>query len=314
MLIDRWGRPVTELRISVTNTCNYSCFFCHREGHSGGSEKMTPSEFGRLVRVLSEQGVRKVKLTGGEPLMRSDLEDVVREVKLAGIEEISLVTNGFFLKGRACSLKEAGLDRVNISLHSLRREVYERITGVDGLDRALAGLEEALSCGITPIKLNFTVLKGINESELWEVVRFASERGLRVQFIELLESDPQLSAYHYSLEDFQSELERIAVRKEVRELHNRPIYHLDDGTVIELVRGSFDPAFCMKCTRARITHDGFFKPCIARDDNLVEFLSILRRGGSNEEILEKFKEFMRIREPYHKFPGSSPLYDDIVEA
>lgn len=313
MLIDRWGRPVMELRISVTASCNYNCFFCHREGHSRGRSEMKPEEFGSLVRVLSKQGVRRVKLTGGEPLIREDIEEIVREIKLAGIEEISLVTNGFFLRDKACSLKEAGLDRVNVSLHSLKREVYEKITGVDGLERALAGIEEALKCGLTPVKLNFTALKGVNEKELWEIVRFASERGLRVQFIELLTSDPSLSAYHYSLEDFQRELEGIAVRKEVRQLHNRPIYYLRNGTVIELVRGNFDPLFCMNCTRARVTHDGFFKPCIAREDNLVDFLSIMRRGGSDEEILEKFKEFMKLREPYYKLPGSSPKYDDILE-
>ncbi|MCS7103116.1 MAG: GTP 3',8-cyclase MoaA [Candidatus Korarchaeum sp.] len=313
MLIDKWGRPVSELRISVTKSCNYSCFFCHREGHYVGEDEMEPKEFGKLLRVLSKHGVKKVKLTGGEPLMRKDLEDVIEEIRSSEVEEVSLVTNGFFLKERAKSLKEAGLDRVNVSLHSLRKDVYTKITGVDGLERAIEGINEALRRGISPVKVNFTVIRGLNEEELWDVVKFARNRGLRVQFIEILERNPSLEDYHYSLEGFEKELESLAVRKEVKELHNRPIFYLEDGTIVEIVRGSGDPLFCMKCTRARVTHDGFFKPCIYREDNLVDFLSVMRRGGGDEEILERFKQFLRVREPYYKLLGSSPKYDDILE-
>lgn len=311
-MIDRWGRPVTELRISVTKSCNYSCFFCHKEGHYSSGDDMRPEEFGRLVRILSRHGVRRVKLTGGEPLMREDLEDVIREIR-PHVEEVSLVTNGFFLRERAKSLKEAGLDRVNVSIHSLRRDVYIKITGVDGLERAIEGIGEALKWGIAPVKVNFTVIRGMNEGELWDVVEFARRRGLRVQFIEMLERNPSLADYHYPLGGFERELEMVSLRKEVRELHNRPIFYLDDGTIVELVKGSGDPLFCMKCTRVRVTHDGLFKSCIYREDNLVDFLTLMRNGGSDEEILEIFKQFLRVREPYYKLPGSSPKYDDILE-
>lgn len=312
MLIDRWGRPVSELRISVTKSCNYSCFFCHREGHYSGGDEIEPEEFGRLLRVLSKHGVRRVKLTGGEPLMREDLEEVIGEIR-PYVEEVSLVTNGFFLRERARSLREAGLDRVNVSIHSLRRDVYIRVTGADGLERAVEGIDEALKWGIAPVKVNFTVIKGLNEGELWDLVRFAKSRGLRVQFIEILERNPSLAEYHYSLGGFERELERIAVRKEIRELHNRPVFYLEDGTVVELVKESGDPLFCMNCTRARVTHDGFFKPCIHREDALIDFLSVMRSGGSDEEILERFKQFLRVREPYYRLPGSSPKYEDILE-
>ncbi len=313
MLLDRWGRPVNNLRISVTNSCNYNCFFCHREGHEVEGGEMTPSEIGRLVRLLVGQGIRTVKITGGEPLVRKDLEEIVREIKEAGVEEISLVTNGWFLPGRACSLREAGLDRVNISLHSLRRDVYRRITGVDGLERALEAVNSALRCGLTPVKLNVTVLRGYNEGELWDLVRFASSKGVRIQFIELLDMDPDLRKFHFSLEDFEEELGRVAVRKEVRDLHGRPIYHLEEGTTVEIVRGTGNPFFCMRCTRIRVTSDGFFKTCIRRDDNLVDFLSVMRSGGTDEEILEAFKRAVRLREPFHKLPGSRPIYEDVVE-
>ncbi len=313
MLLDRWGRPVTNLRISVTNACNYECFFCHKEGHEIEGGEMTPSEITRLVRLLVRHGIRTVKITGGEPLIRRDLEEIVRGIREAGVEEISLVTNGWFLPERACSLKEAGLDRVNISLHSLRRDVYEKITGVDGLDRALKAVDTALECGLTPVKVNVTVLKGYNDNELWDLVKYASSKRIRIQFIELLDMDPGLRRYYYSLDRFEEELEKVALRKEIRELHGRPLYYLDGGAVVEIVKGTGNPFFCMRCNRIRVTSDGFFKTCIRREDNLVDFLSIMRNGGSDEELLEAFKRAVRLREPFHKPPKASPKYDDIVE-
>lgn len=309
MLIDRWGRPVTDLRISVTNSCNYNCFFCHREGHYVRGEEMRPEEIGRLMRVLSKHGVKRVKLTGGEPLMRRDLEEIVSELKSSGAEEVSLVTNGYFLVERARGLREAGLDRINVSLHSLKRDVYERITGVDGLERVLKGIDEALLWGLKPIKLNFTALKGMNEGELWDIVNFGRRKGLKVQLIELL--DPT-SEYYFPLEDFERELDGVALRKEIRDFQNRPIFELD-GVTVEIVKGSGNPLLCMGCTRLRVTAEGFFKTCISREDSLVDFISVMRNGGSDEEIFEVFKESVRLREPLHKLPGSSPKYDDVLE-
>jgi cyclic pyranopterin phosphate synthase len=308
-LIDRWGRPVTDLRISVTNSCNYNCFFCHREGHYVRGEEMRPEEIGRLMKILSKHGVKRVKLTGGEPLMRRDLEGIVSELKSSGAEEVSLVTNGYFLVERARDLREAGLDRINISLHSLKRDVYERITGVDGLERVIKGIDEALLWGLKPIKLNFTALKGINEGELWDIVEFGRRKGLKVQLIELLD---QSSEYYFSLDDFERELDEIALRKEIRDFQNRPIFELD-GVTVEIVKGSGNPSLCMGCTRLRVTAEGFFKTCISREDTLVDFISVMRSGGSDEEIFERFKESVRLREPLHKLPGSSPKYEDVLE-
>ena len=313
MLVDRWGRPVTDLRISVTNACNYNCFFCHREGHKVEGGEMTPQEIGRLVRILSGQGIRTVKLTGGEPLIRRDVEDIIREIRAAGVEEISIVTNGWFLPERACSLKEAGLDRVNISIHSLKKDVYKRITGVDGLERALKAVDRALECGLTTVKVNFTVIRGYNEGELWDMVNFASRKGIRLQLIELLYIDPPMARYYYDLREFERELEKIAIRKEIRKLHGRPLYHLESGAVVEIVRGTVNPHFCMRCTRIRVTADGYFKTCIRRKDDLVNFIDLMRSNAPDEEILEAFKQAVRIREPFHKPLGLKPKYDDIQE-
>ncbi len=313
LLIDRWGRPVNSLRISITNACNYNCFFCHREGHNANGSEMTPQEIGRLVRLLSDLGIRTVKITGGEPLIRKDTEDIIREIKNAGIEEVSMVTNGWFLSKRACSLKEAGLSRVNISIHSLRRDVYRKITGVDGLDRALKAVDRAIECKLMPVKIDFTVLKGYNENELWDMVDYVSSKGIRLQVIELLPVDPSLIKYYCSLKEFEEKLSKIAVRKEIRELHGRPIYHLGNGATVEIVRGTINPYFCMKCTRLRVTADGYFKTCLRKDNDLVDFLSIMKSGGSDKDLVEAFKRAVRLREPFNKLPGLKPKYGDIQE-
>ncbi len=311
LLVDRWGRPVNSLRISITNACNYNCFFCHREGHDVNGSEMTHQEIGRLVRLLSGLGIKYVKITGGEPLIRRDVEDIIREIRDSKVEEISMVTNGWFLTERACSLKEAGLSRVNISIHSLKRDVYRRITGVDGLDRALRSVDKSIECGLTPVKIDFTVLKGYNENELWDMIDYTSNKGIKLQIIELLPIDPSLIKYYYSLKGFEEELSKRAVRKEVRDLQSRPIYHLGNGATVEIVRGTVNPYFCMKCTRLRVTADGYFKTCLRKDDDLVDFLSIMRSGGSDEDLIEAFKEAVRIREPFHKLPGLRPRYDDV---
>jgi len=313
MFIDRWGRPVTDLRISVTNSCNYNCFFCHREGHIVSGDEMTPEEIGRLVGILSRHGIKFVKLTGGEPLVRKDMEEIISQIRRHPVEEISMVTNGWFLAERACALKEAGLDRVNISLHSLRRDTYKRITGVDGLDRALKAVDKAIECDLMPVKLNMTVLKGINEDELWSMVEFSAKKGIAVQMIELLNMDPSLAKFYYNLSSFEEELKKISLRREVRRLHGRGRYYLENGAVVEVVRGTINPLFCMNCTRMRVTADGFFKTCIWRENNLVNFISLLRSGATDDEILEAFKTAVRLREPFYKQKGATPKYDDIIE-
>ena len=261
---------------------------------------MTADEIVRLVRILAPYGIRSVKLTGGEPLVRRDLETIIKGIKGAGIADVSIVTNGWFLAERACSLKKAGLDRLNMSLHSLRRKTYVRITGVDGLARALEGLREAKSCGLDPIKLNFTVMRGINDDEIWEMVDFSAKMGVKLQVIELLDMGDDLSRFHCPLDEFEEELRRIAERWEIRSLHARPIYYLPNGAVVEVVKGAGNPLFCSQCTRLRVTADGKFKTCIRREDQLVDFLSLMRSGAGDDAILEAFKRAVSLREPFFK--------------
>ncbi|MGC9103802.1 MAG: GTP 3',8-cyclase MoaA [Candidatus Methanodesulfokora sp.] len=297
MAVDRFGRPITSLRISVNYECNYRCFFCHNEGMEPANRLMSPEEIEKVVRVGAKYGVRKVKITGGEPLLRRDLEEIIR--RIAGVDEIkeiSLVTNGYMLKERAKGLRESGLDRVNVSIHSLNPEVYKRITGVDGLHRVIDGIEEAVKVGLKA-KINRVILRGVNDGEeIDELIEFAKKTGTFLQIIELEGDYELMRRYHLPLNEIEEKLRKMGRLKGRKDLHDRPIYEVD-GVDVELVKAYKNPDFCMHCTRMRVTPDGMFKPCLFRKDNLVPFLDRLREG---KEIDSLFLLAVNRREPFYK--------------
>ncbi|WP_198362142.1 GTP 3',8-cyclase MoaA [Thermococcus pacificus] len=307
MLYDRFGRPVTNLRISLTQDCNFRCFFCHREGQrfNVGNE-MTPEEIERLVRIASHLGIKKVKLTGGEPTVRDDILEIVERIK-PYVVDLSMTTNGSRLKELAKPLAKAGLDRVNVSLHSLKPDVYKRITGVDMLETVLEGIEEAVKY-LSPVKLNMTVMKGLNEGEIWDMVDFAAKTGTILQLIEL-EAPREMTKttffrkYFYPLKHVERELEKRAVETRERRMHRRKKYFVptDYGIAeVEVVRAMHNTVFCANCTRLRVTSNGMFKTCLLRNDDLINFLSAMRNGASDAEIAEIFKKAVLMREPYWK--------------
>ncbi len=302
MLIDKYGRPVKGLRITVTHRCNYRCFYCHMEGEGGG-EELTAKDIARLVKVGKKLGIDKVKLTGGEPLLRHDIVDVVRAISDVGVADLAMTTNGSLLQGLAEELVEAGLNRVNVSLPSLRKEVFKRITGVDMLDKVVWGLLKAKDLDLRPIKLNAVLLRGLNDGEVWDLMEFAGKHGFILQVIELEPlgvADELYDKYHAPLDAIEKWLEDKAIKVEERkDMQNRRQYDL--GYVrVELVRAVKNPDFCMHCTRLRITAEGKLKPCLMRDDNLIDALGALRRGASDEELSQLFVEAVRAREPYFK--------------
>lgn len=306
-LYDRFGRPVTNLRISLTQECNFRCFFCHREGQRFlAANEMTPGEIERLVRIASRFGIRKVKLTGGEPTVREDILEIVRRIKPYVID-LSMTTNGSRLKELAKPLAKAGLDRVNISLHSLKPDVYRRITGVDMLETVLEGIEEAVKY-LSPVKLNMTVMRGLNDGEIWDMVKFAAKTGAILQLIELeapreMTETKFFKKYFYPLKPVEQELEKRAVEVRERRMHRRKKYFIptDYGTAeVEVVRAMHNTVFCANCTRLRVTSDGKFKTCLLRKDDLIDFLTAMRNGASDEEIAEILHQAVLMREPYWK--------------
>ena len=296
---DRFGRPLKSIRISVTKRCNLSCFYCHREGEVSGGEFLRPEDFHTIGEASSRAGIKKAKLTGGEPLLREDLEEIV-SVLSKYMEEVSLTTNGVGLDERADALKEAGLKRVNISLDTLQPERYRRITGRDLLESVISGVKASVRAGLRPVKLNMVLLRGINTDEVWEMSRFAMEVGAILQVIEVEapRGEEFYSAYHTDPAPLERELKRKALKVIKRELHARRQYvvPLDGGeATVEVVRPMHNTSFCMGCTRIRLTSDGFLKPCLFRNDNLVDVRDALK---DPEEFYRRILLANERREPY----------------
>jgi cyclic pyranopterin phosphate synthase len=305
MLYDPFMRSITNVRISLTQRCNLNCSYCHREGHVGevGREMSSP-ELERFMKVAASLGITRVKLTGGEPTLRSDLTDAVK--RLAGIrsiDEISMTTNGTLLADLATDLKEAGLDRVNITMDSLKPDVYSWITGHDSLRSVLQGIEAAVSTGLTPVKVNVVVLRTVNDSELQDLIDFSSKSGVILQLIELVTRDDSNEfhqKYHCDLKPIEDQLMRTAVKVVDAAMHRRRKYVLSGGSEVEIVRPMHNTEFCSNCHRIRLTSDGKLKPCLMLDDNLVDVLGPMRRGITDTELSGLIRKAVSLRRPYFR--------------
>jgi len=308
VLTDNCGRPLLNLRIAITQRCNFRCDYCHKEGEEcsrGDCEEMTVDEIVRIAGVAIGLGIARIKLTGGEPLMRQDLCDIVKGIAaIPDVKDLSLTTNGSLLAFEAERLRTCGLRRVNISLPTLNAEAYTKLT--DGnLENTLEGVKAAVAAGFNPVKLNMVVLNGVNVDAVPEMIDFAMQTGTILQLIEL---DPvnvdeeYFSAYHRLLDEYEEMLKQKAVTIETRRfMHNRHIYHLPDVTV-EVVHPTENREFCAHCTRLRVTSDGKLKTCLMRNDNLIDILTPIRNGANDEELRKLFLRANRIREPYNKNP------------
>lgn len=293
-LTDEYGRTIKNLRLSITNRCNLRCMYCHSEGDDRKPKNEgTVETFANIVRTAKKFGVTKVKFSGGEPLVRTDFEDIIRA--LPELKDISATTNGNFLKNRAESLAESGLNRVNISLPSLSPEKYKKVTGGGDVTRVLSGIDAAVDCGLTPVKLNMVLLKGINDTEIGNMMDFVrkSDGNIILQLIELMDFR-ETSGYSVDIGAIESLLESSASEIKERSMHRRKKYFID-GVEVELVRPIDNSHFCANCTRLRVTSDGKLKPCLLRNDNLIDV-----NNKSVQEIEELMKQVMGNREPFYK--------------
>lgn len=304
-MYDPFHRLVDGVRLSVTQRCNLHCFYCHNEGQSPSTVEMKLSELEVLMATLSSYGIRKVKLTGGEPLVRDDITDIV-SICSKYMSSVSLTTNGTLLPSYARELKEAGLERVNISLPSLVDGVVRRITGADQLGHTLEGVDAAIEAGLRPVKVNTVILRGLNTEEIPELIQFALEKSVTLQLIELTASveemnGPNYRKYYYSLAKEEEEIASKALSYEVNEIHDRRryLFPVDGGAVkIEFVRSQARPSFCEGCRRLRVTADGKIKPCLLTNDGNVDVLPALRGSGSKTEFGRLLKLALQRRRPY----------------
>lgn len=303
MIYDNCNRPVLNLRISVTQKCDKHCPYCHREGEREPTTLMTVEEILRIIRIAISLGITRVKLTGGEPLLRKEIVEIVKGITaLEGLTDLSMTTNGTHLKGLAKGLKAAGLERVNVSLPTLDPKVYSEVMG-GKLKDALDGIKAAVDDGLQPVKVNMLLLKGINDKEVEKMMHFAAQTGTILQMIELEPINLGKGYYerhHLGLDKVEEKLEKLAVEKHVRRfMQKRRVYTLPDVKV-ELIRPIENTEFCASCTRIRVTSDGKIKPCLMRSDNLVDFLTPMRNGADDKKIEEIFIEAVKKREPYYK--------------
>lgn len=264
-LIDPEGRPVSHLRMSVTQKCNLRCAYCHHEGEETPGEEMPLDTALAILRSFAEHGVRKLKITGGEPLLREDIYDIIRCAKEAGFEEVSLTTNGTLLPGRAKKLKDAGLDRLNIGCDSVSSSVLAKT-----VDAVLPALKAAKDAGFKNTKLNMVVLKGANDDEIEHMIDFARQQTATLQLIELIPTgNGYYDKYYFDLGPVEKDLAARASSVTERRLQGRKQYHLP-GVDVEVIR-PFHSHFCAKCTKMRVTSDGNLRPCLMRADLLVPF-------------------------------------------
>lgn len=312
-LCDRFERPITCLRISVTGKCNLRCFYCHREGQVPHTGRLTIEEIELICRVASGIGIRRVKITGGEPLLRHDIEKVVSAISsIRGIGEVSMTTNGILMARRAADLVRAGLRRANISLPSIDPRVYRKVTGTSHykarsqlLSKVVEGIDAGLATGLSPVKINMVVLKGLNDHEIPRMIEFSRQKGAVLQLIELQNLGIHRNLYHRYHNDLQSLekwLAEQASKIETRPLSQNRKRYTAFGTQIEVVRPMENGSFCAACTKIRVSADGAIKPCLMRTDNSVRIPSEALATRNEAVIRQLFEEAIKRREPFFVSP------------
>jgi cyclic pyranopterin phosphate synthase len=305
VLYDNCGRPTLNLRISLTQRCNLRCVYCHREGQLPNSHlpEMTTEEVLRIGRTAVSLGITRIKLTGGEPLLRQDIVDIVQGLAATpNLTDLSMTTNGTRLSFLATSLKKVGLDRVNVSLPSLNEKTYATVSG-GSLEEAIHGVNAAVKAGLQPVKLNMLVLRDINTDDIPKMIEFARRSQTILQLIELEPvniKDDYYNEHFFSLDEVEAGLMQQALEVQTRgQMQNRHVYSLPNVKV-EVVHPIENTEFCARCTRLRVTSDGRLKPCLMTNDNLVDALTSMRRGISDEELKALFVKAVKQRQPYYR--------------
>ena len=291
-IADAFGRPLRNLRVSVTDRCNLRCQYCMPEEHYvwlPRSDILSFEEISRLVDCFTDLGVDRVRLTGGEPLMRHDLPLLVRQLAAKpALRDLALTSNGVLLAEQAAALAAAGLRRVTVSLDTLRPDRFQALTRRAGLDQVLNGIAAAGAAGLRPLKLDTVVMRGINDDELVDLIEYGKTVAAEVRFIEYMDVG---GATHWSaervypraaiLDDLTQRYGAIAA---LREESAAPAerYRLPDGTVFGIIASTTAP-FCRACDRARLTADGMWYLCLYARAG-IDLRAALRRGATREEL------------------------------
>ncbi|MDK2123080.1 GTP 3',8-cyclase MoaA [Parachitinimonas caeni] len=310
-LIDRFGRKIDYLRLSVTDRCDLRCSYCLPKGFKGFEEPadwLTFDEISRVVAAFGRLGLRRVRLTGGEPLLRRNLPELAKRLAaLPGIDDLSLSTNATQLDRQADALKAAGIRRINVSLDSLDPRCVQSITGNDSLDRIMAGLAAGKAAGFDPIKLNMVVMPGINDGEIQRMVQFALDHGFVLRLIEPMPvGDTGRQAGRIDLSQIGQQLARtFGLTPLVAELGGGPARYLADASG-QAVVGLITPLsqhFCASCNRLRMTVDGTLHLCLGQEASLP-LRPLLREGISDIGLEAAIRQAIELKPERHEFRES----------
>lgn len=298
---DAFGRTIDYLRISVTDRCNERCLYCMPEGYKGWAQRldhMTADEIVRTVEAATRLGFRKFRVTGGEPLLRKDIVEILQRIwELSGTQTLGISTNATRLASLAQEIKQSGVRSINVSLDALDPEIYRRITGGD-VGPVLAGIDAALEKGFEVIKLNCVLMKGVNEGEYLKLVGYAAERGLPLRFIELMplsRTDVLDESNFLSVQELMGRLAllgKLVALDEYRPGHGPAKYHEfsswqgSASAKLGFIGALTTPHFCESCNKLRLTADGKLRPCLGRHGE-IDLLGALRAGTAPEYLLRE---------------------------
>ena len=308
MLQDRFGRTISYLRLSVTDRCDLRCSYCMPEGFKGFEEPehwLTFDEVERLLGVFARHGLRRVRLTGGEPLLRRNLPDLAARISaLPGIEDLSLSTNATQLTKHAKALKAAGVRRLNVSLDSLDRGCVEKVAGRNVLDQVLEGLMTAKEVGFEPIKINMVAMKGVNDHEIDDMAAFCIEHGFILRMIEAMPmGDTGRNSQYLDLQPVRERLQkRFGLVPQAQELGGGPAryWQTEDGRGNIGFITPISQHFCATCNRVRLSVDGTLYLCLGQEERF-EFRPLLRAGASDEELDAALRHAIELKPERHEF-------------
>ncbi|MEA3302465.1 MAG: GTP 3',8-cyclase MoaA [Pseudomonadota bacterium] len=307
-LIDPFGRRVEYVRLSVTDKCNMRCFYCIPKGFKDFEEPdnwLSFDEVERLMRIFADLGVRRVRLTGGEPLVRKNLPQLAARLSaIPGIEDLSLSTNASLLSEHAVALKKAGISRINVSLDSLQHERFKEITG-GRLQTVLDGLQAAKSAGLNPVKINVVAMKGLNDDEFESIVDYCLENDFTLRFIETMpigSTGKDAIDYYYDLQKLKKRLQKsFSLIPGMMPGGGPARYFQVKGT--ELRIGFITPIsqhFCETCNRVRVSVNGTLYLCLGQNDK-VELRPLLRDGSTDEQLREAIVAALALKPMRHEF-------------
>lgn len=307
-LVDSFQRSVSYLRISVTDRCNLHCRYCapFNPNHLERTQMLTLEEIYRLARIGTGLGITKIRLTGGEPLVRHGIVDFIENLsRLEGIRDLGLTTNGTLLAERALELKQAGLNRINISLDTLDRSKFKELTGADLFQQVWAGIMSAAELGFRPLKINTVMMKGFNDDELEAIAALSMRYPFHIRFIEYMPigTDPLAAECHFmSIAELESRLRRmgdlVPVAAEDCDGPAQRFRFLGAQGEIGLI-GSMSAHFCGTCNRLRLTAAGCLRPCLLSDDQ-IDIKTPMRQGASDSQLEALFIQAVASKRGEHR--------------